>query len=211
MLITIFNIYFNYMDYIYIDESGELAKKSNYFVIGAIIVKDSKQLDRIINKTRRIYKKQLEESNEIKGTKTPDYIIKKALKRLNSIDYKTVIIVLDKQYKYKINFKNDYNYLYNILASELASEINIDSSTVIYIDKSKNKEEDINIFNKMFLASLNNFKDFSVKINHANSVNYKGLQVIDLIVWSVFQSVENNNNEFVVLIENKNIKRVYED
>lgn len=35
MLITIFNIYFNYMDYIYIDESGELAKKSNYFVIGA--------------------------------------------------------------------------------------------------------------------------------------------------------------------------------
>ena len=82
---------------------------------------------------------------------------------------------------------------------------------IIYIDKSKNKESDINIFNKIFLDKLNNFKGFHVKINHVNSVNYKGLQVIDLIVWSVFQSVEKNNNEFVALIENKNIKRIYED
>ena len=199
------------MDYIFIDESGDLGKKSNYFVIGAIIVKDSKQLNRIINKTRKKYKKQLEEANEIKGSKTPPHIIKKTLNRLNSIDYKTVIIVFDKQYKYKIDFKSNNNYLYNILASELACEININSSTVIYIDKSKNKESDINIFNKIFLDKLNNFKGFHVKINHVNSVNYKGLQVIDLIVWSVFQSVEKNNNEFVALIENKNIKRIYED
>ena len=96
-----------------------------------------------------INKKQLEEANEIKGTKTPPHI--------NSIDYKTVIIVFDKQYKYKIDFKSNNNYLYNILASELACEININSSTVIYIDKSKNKESDINIFNKIFLDKLNNF------------------------------------------------------
>ena len=39
------------MKYIYIDESGDLGDKylgSKYFVIGAIIVEDSKNLNRII-------------------------------------------------------------------------------------------------------------------------------------------------------------------
>ncbi len=47
------------MDYIYIDESGELAKQSDYFVFGAIITNNPKELDNIIKKTRKKYKKQL--------------------------------------------------------------------------------------------------------------------------------------------------------
>lgn len=199
------------MDYIYIDESGELAKKTNYFVIGAIIVDDFKKLDRLIRKVRRDYRKYLADSTEIKGTKVPSFIIKKILSRLNNIDYKAFVIVFDKQYKYKINFKDNYNYLYNILAVELANEISISSSTVVYVDKSKNKKEDIDNFNEMFLNGLNNFKDLPVDVNHVDSVSYKGLQVIDLIVWSVFQSVENNNCEFVDIIDNKIIKKVFED
>ena len=199
------------MDYIYIDESGELAKKTNYFIIGAIIVNDSKKLDRLIKKARRDYSKYLADSNEIKGTKVPPFIIKKILSRLNNIDYKAFVIVFDKQYKYKINFKGNYNYLYNVLSAELAAEINISSSTVVYVDKSKNKEDDINNFNEMFLDGLNNFKDWPVNVNHVNSVSYNGLQVIDLIVWSVFQSVENDNCEFVEIIDNVIIKRVFED
>ena len=199
------------MDYIFIDESGELAKKSKFFVIGAIIVNNSKKLDRIINKIRKNYKKQLQEANEIKGTKLPDYIIKKLLKKLNSIDFEVHVVILDKQFKYNIDFKNNYNYLYDIIASELAKELNISSSTIVYIDKSKNKEKDIINFNNMFLDNLNNFKKLPVTINHSNSVNYKGLQVIDIIVWSVFKSVEDNNSEFIDLIKNIHVKRVFED
>lgn len=47
------------MDYIYIDESGELAKQTKYFVIGAIIVKNPNTLDRLIKKARTIHKKEL--------------------------------------------------------------------------------------------------------------------------------------------------------
>ena len=42
------------MDYVYIDESGELAKQTKYFVIGAIIVKNPNILDRLIKKARII-------------------------------------------------------------------------------------------------------------------------------------------------------------
>lgn len=41
------------MDYIYIDESGELGKQTRYFVFGAIITNNPKELDSIIRKTRR--------------------------------------------------------------------------------------------------------------------------------------------------------------
>ena len=41
------------MDYVYIDESGDLGSDSDYLIMAAIIVDDSAKLDRIINKTRR--------------------------------------------------------------------------------------------------------------------------------------------------------------
>ena len=85
------------MDYIYIDESGELAKQSDYFVFGAIITNNPKELDNIIKKKRKKYKKQLGNSTEIKGYTTDDYIIKKILKKLNNTDYKVVGIILDKK------------------------------------------------------------------------------------------------------------------
>jgi len=47
------------MDYIYIDESGDLGKDSKYFIISAIISSNKTDLERIINKINRIFKKQL--------------------------------------------------------------------------------------------------------------------------------------------------------
>jgi hypothetical protein len=50
-----------------------------------------------------------------------------------------------------------------------------------------------------------------LKIKHVNSVNYKGLQVVDLISWSTFQAVERKNNEFIEIVENKSVKIICED
>lgn len=199
------------MDYIYIDESGELAKQSDYFVFGAIITNNPKELDNIIKKTRKKYKKQLGNSSEIKGYTTDDYIIKKILKKLNNTDCKVVGIILDKKNIYKIHHNYDYNILYDKIASELAQRINITNSTSIIVDKSKNKQEEINNFNKQFRSNLNNSKNYSVDIKHANSIHYTGLQMADIIAWSIFQRVERNNSEFIDLIQNKSIKRVFEE
>lgn len=199
------------MDYIYIDESGELGKQTNYFVFGAIITNNPKELDNLIKKTRKKYRKQLGNISEIKGYTTDDYIIKKILKKLNNADCRVVGIILDKKNIYKIPHNPDYNILYDTLASKLAKKINIDNSTYIIIDKCKNKQEEINNFNKLFLSNLNNSKNHSIDIKHANSIHYNGLQMADVIAWSIFQSVERNNDEFIDLIQNKSIKRVYEE
>lgn len=197
------------MDYIYIDESGDLGKDSKYFIISAIITSNKTDLERIINKINRIFKKQLRNSNEIKGNNTPNYIIKKILKRLENIDYEAVIIVFNKENKDKIKYSNN-NELYDIIASELAKMITIKQKTSIIIDKSKTKHSDIKLFDKHFIENLNNNLNFPIEISHLSSTNSKGLQIIDIISWSYFQKYEKNNEEFIKLIKNSNVKILFE-
>ena len=202
------------MSYIFIDESGDLGTKkssSKYFVIVGIKVDDVKKLDRAVNKVRKETKKNRISSNEIKGSNLPKDVKIKILQKLDNFDYEVFIIVFEKIYRYKVNDGYDNNKLYDILASELAKLININNSSTIFIDKSKNKDIEIINFNKKFIKNLHKYKKFPVRINHVNSMNYKGLQIADLIAWATFQNFEYGNCEFMDLIKNKEIKRVFED
>ena len=139
------------MEYIYIDESGDLGKGgSKYFIIAGIKVNNYRNLDRLINKSRRNNKKKIGKSNEIKGTTIPPEIKKKILKSLNKIDYESFIIVLNKKDRYKINYKNDNHLLYDILSSELAKLINISSSTEVYVDRTRRNKQKIANYNEIF-------------------------------------------------------------
>ena len=96
------------MSYIFIDESGDLGDKgSKYFVLAAIKVEDEKVLEKLIKKTRKNYKKDIGQSNEIKGSKTPPKVKKYILKKLNRHDYKVFILIFDKKNKYKFDFNQD--------------------------------------------------------------------------------------------------------
>lgn len=201
------------MSYIYIDESGDLGTKkasSKYFIMAAIKVENPKKLDNIIKKTRRDFKKKMLTSNEIKGGNLPYDLKIKILKKLKNIDYNVFIIVFDKENRYKLGYE-DNKKVYDILASKLAKLIDIDKPTFIFIDKSKNKQEEIDNFNELFLNKLNNIKKQPIKMEHADSMHYKGLQMADLISWSTFQNFENDNPKFLDIIKNKVIKLVCEN
>ena len=200
------------MKYIYIDESGDLGSKkssSGYFVLAGVMVSKPKKLDNLIKNTYRKHK-NIRDMNEIKGTTTPENVKKDILTRLNNIDYQAFIIVFDKQNMYKIDYDYNTNLLYDILASQLAKTITINEKTIIILDKTKNKNQ-IDDFNRVFNDKLINPKKYPVEIKHVNSVNYKGLQVADLISWSTFQAVERKNNEFIEIVENKSVKIICED
>ena len=80
---------------------------------------------------------------------------------------------------YKIDYDYNVNLLYDILASQLKT-IPINEKTIIILDKTKNKNQ-IDDFNRLFNDKIINPKNYPVEIKHVNSVNYKGLQVADLI------------------------------
>lgn len=201
------------MSYIYIDESGDLGTKkasSKYFVMASVKVENSKKLENIIKKTQRDFKKKMLTSNEVKGGNLPYELKIKILEKLKNMDYEVFIIVFDKENRYKIGY-GDNKKAYDILASRLAKLINIDKPTFIFIDKSKNKQEEIDNFNEFFLNNLNNIKKQPITIEHADSMHYKGLQMADLISWSTFQNFENDNPEFLDIIKNKVVKLVCEN
>jgi len=202
------------MSYIYIDESGDLGTKkfsSKYFVIVGVKVENPITLDRVINKTRRSVKKKLLTSNEIKGSNLPYELKLKIFKKLKNVNYETFILVFEKINRYKIGYGYDNKELYDILASELAKLITITNPTFIFIDKSKNKNYEILKFNQKFLENLINYKNQPITIEHVNSMHFKGLQIADLISWSIFQSFEHDNNEFSRLIKNKTIIELYKN
>ena len=58
---------------------------------------------------------------------------------------------------------------------------------------------------------LNNPKNYLVSIEHEDSSKHKGLQIVDLISWSAYQSIEHENYEFINMLENITIKKVFED
>ena len=79
------------MNYIFIDESGDLGESSKNILISAISVDEPTKLERIIKKTRRYHKKQIGKTNEIKGFNIPPKIIRRILKKLNKIDYEIYV------------------------------------------------------------------------------------------------------------------------
>ena len=134
------------MSYIYIDESGDLGNKYNsskYLVIAVIEVNDSKKLDRIITKVRRNSKKHIKTTNEIKGATLLKNLKKKILKKLNNLNNNIFIIAFNKDNRYKLKQKYKNNVLYDELSTELSKLMKITSPTFIFVDKSKNKKEDI--------------------------------------------------------------------
>jgi hypothetical protein len=200
------------MKYVFIDESGDLGSKhssSKYFVFAGIMVDNPKKLDNLIKNTYRKHK-NIREMNEVKGVHAPDEVILDILNRLNNMDYQAFITVFDKRNMYKINYDYNVNKLYDILASQLAKIIPINQKTIIFLDKAKNKNQ-IFDFNVLYDCKLDNVKKYPVEINHVNSVNYKGLQVADLISWSTYQAFENEKNEFINIVENKSVKIICED
>lgn len=200
------------MKYIYIDESGDLGdsySSSKYFVVGAIVVDNPNSLKKIIKKVRRSNRDLLRKDSEIKGSKTDKRVIQKILRKVNNIEYEVYAIYLDKQNMDKIPGFYNHHELYDEIASKLAEKIKITSSTCIIIDKSKFNQNYIERFNELFLSKLNNDSNHTVSILHGDSVNYKALQIADLISWSVFQKVEHKNSKYIDFIENKKICEVY--
>lgn len=196
------------MHYIFVDESGDLGRDSNVIVISGILIKNNPiHLENIIKKTRKTFRKQLNKSKEIKANETDKEIKKFILNKVNNPNSEIYAVVLFKKDIYKFIQNNNKNSLYNNIAKELAKLIPVDDHLEIRIDYSKNKSEQ-DIFNKLFIKHLNNPNNYKINIYHNYSENYKGLQVADVIAWSIFQKYENNNEEYEKIIKNKNIKRL---
>lgn len=193
------------MNYLYIDESGDLGLRgSNYLVIVALQIDDFKPLDRILKNMRRNkFKKELSKSNEIKANKSSVEIIKHMLKELNKVKNTQIYCTfLNKSYVYNQSLINDKNKLYDYVAADLGRRIIVDGHVEVRIDKSKGKQLLRDEFDDCFRKNLVKGSHLSqIKIYHSYSHSWSGLQFADILAWSYFQKYERGNDFYVDKIE----------
>jgi K+-sensing histidine kinase KdpD len=172
--------------------------------LAALITSDTKQLSRLVKKTRQRYKKELKNSNELKANNSSKEIREHILKKINKLtDIKIFFMVLDKTRMKSLYLKNNKHKQYNFVAGKLASYLPLKEQEVkIVIDRSKGRqllEQDFNNYFKTKLETKN--KPNKLSISHSYSQNWAGLQIVDFIAWSAFQKFERNNNEFIDIIK----------
>ena len=193
------------VNYIFIDESGDLGSQSKYLILSALVVKSPDKLDRIIKNMRRYkFKKHLVKFNEIKANRSSPELIKYMLTKLNDLnDAKVFFIILEKEKCHSDFLNSNKHKLYNFVAGKLATNINLDDGDVIVrIDKSKGKQVLRDDFNQYFERLLKeNSCVEKVKIHHSYSHAWAGLQFADVLSWSAFQKMEHSNSEYIDVLK----------
>ena len=194
------------LKYMYIDESGDLGfskNSSKVLVISALLVEDSKDLDRIIKNMRRNkFSRELRVATEIKANNSSPDLRKHMIHKLNRLpgaaNFNITFIKKHLTSEYLLNHKDK---LYNFVAGKLAVNINLyDCDLEIRIDKSKGKQLLRDDFNQYFEQLLRKDSDIGrLNIHHSYSHSFSGLQFADLLAWSVYQKEERDNPEYVNL------------
>jgi hypothetical protein len=193
---------------LFLDESGDLGiYGTKYFIISAIII-DNKEFIKLKKILKKIRNKSdlLKKSKEMKAIKMSNDLKKQILMRTNDINYEIHSIVMNKK---KFNNKSflinsNANFVYMDIVNELFNNKSFRKCQSFKLDNFvvKNLE---NIFQEKLIKNLGDEKD--ICLYFLDSSLTKGIQFVDLISWSIFQKIENNNSEFVKMIKNKlNIK-----
>jgi len=200
----------DYIDYVYIDESGDLGKYgSKYFTIAAIVVDNPIKLKRIIKKLRqRKLKKKIKELPEIKANNSNVIIREFVLKKVKEMDCKVFAIVVCKNNIFNYLFDTQ-NKLYNYLCWILLKTINLKSKKIIItLDKKHTNTLIRENFDKYIIDKLccspNNIK---LEIYHKPSYSVNELQVVDFIAWSINRKFNANDDYYYKIIEDKIINK----
>jgi len=193
-----------YINYIYIDESGDLGLRgSKYFSIAAVITDEPKILNRIIKKLRQTkLKKKIKQLPEIKANNSNRIIKEYVLKKVNSANCQIFAIVVDKS-KILSRLYEVKDKLYNYLCGILLDTIDIKyGKIIITIDKKHTNSlirEDFNNYIKKKIGC----KDIKVEIYHKPSYSSNELQVADFVVWSINRKFNTGDDYYYKIIEDK--------
>lgn len=200
------------MNYIYIDESGDLGmseKGSEYFIITAVKLSEKENIKflRIMKNIRKkILKKKLKNTSEIKFSNSTDQIRKKVLKKVIKLDLDIFSIVIKKELtndKLKNNLPILYNYLIKILLEKCLKEINNDK-LIICLDRCMSQKQRDNFeeyIKTQFFQLFERLPD--VKITHEYSHNNQGLLVTDFICGSFGYKYNQKDNKYTEMITKK--------
>jgi hypothetical protein len=201
------------MLYLYLDESGDLGfdfqnkYPSKYFTITILTFRGTDINRKFGYAVRKTLARRLNQKNhrkhivaELKGAHTTLSVKEYLYKQIQNLDFNIYAITLDKQkmLPYAENKMDLYNYAVKLVIDKIPPE-KIDSPQIEFIiDKSKDRTE-IAKFDEYIRQNVLARISLKVKLHiyHENSQKQKGLQIVDLFCWGIFQKYEHSNTAWL--------------
>ena len=193
---------------IYIDESGNLGARGDYFVIACTVPKQQKSIENFMKKAELKVKKQFPEfsmKREIKAGDSYPPIKEYYLRKLSEKDLDVYYVVARKSCIYS-NLKEDknllYSYLLHFVVLKIAKKENYNSINII-LDNRSIKTKSTNSFADYIKIKLIYELGLSCAINVRyveSSSNYM-VQVSDFIANAIWTKYEYNYSCFYDIIK----------
>lgn len=200
--------------HIYLDESGDLgfsSKASKYFVIAALLTKDSLRTEKCITKVRKErlptkYKK----IPELKYHNSDNIVRRRILQCIAKNDVEIAYVVLRKRQVFE-NLRNKPNILYNFLCGSLIGNIfrkyHINSRVDVIVDRSLtniNREAfDEYVSYRALMSKTEIFNLDLLEINHVDSTQNKCIQAVDFVVGAIARNYERDDPIFYKIIDDR--------
>jgi hypothetical protein len=194
------------MQYIYIDESGDLGfdftKKgtSRYFVVAAIVTESPKPLEKIVLEASKQFKKTFRKRHPgvFHATHESDGIRRMLCEGISSARCFIRGVYFDKRKN-----KQRGEGVYLKLLWKHIDLCNKDQVTLVISRRYTNRAQNIHLIEQLQSLAKDN-----VKIEVTIPTKEKILQLADLVSWVVFNKYENGNERWFNLIKDKIEKEI---
>ncbi|TAK89709.1 DUF3800 domain-containing protein [Patescibacteria group bacterium] len=177
------------MKYIYIDESGDIGRKSKYIVFAAVITENDRQLEKAVKKVWRA-KPQYHKKGRLHSVEVDDATRIRILSVISDLDITIKFHVFKKAASLPDQHKQYYAELSKFVANYVKDHI-------IIVERKDTLKKRNEIIHRCSLESI--FK----KVIFADPHNYKQLQAVDFIAWSYGRVIEQKDDSFYKIIEEK--------
>jgi hypothetical protein len=188
----------NKLEFLYMDESGDLGYKrgSRFFVIAVIKLSNRRELELCV---KRVRQKKLKKNppSELKAYKATDNVRFALLNHIAEQDIEIYTTIVEK-YSMSEKIMQRANDLYNQLACITISHCIRDNCIqLLLVDKRGD-----HVVRKAFDEYIRLFHG-GIKIEHLDSQEDKIMQVVDFVAWSIHRKYEMEDDRFYNLITKK--------
>ena len=190
------------------DETGDVGRapgSSRYLIVAIVLTRHPVPLRKAVVKTRKYLGKKLRNVPELKAWHTPKKVTKRLLRYIAELDVEIVAVVLDKQ---TFPAYPDPEEWYRLVCAEAVRHcverheylrLTLDRRYTTH--KLRSKLDD-RIFIQATKASGEPTLHF-FRIEHGDSVQEKGVQAADAVVWSLGQKYERGDDELYNIVKDK--------
>ena len=202
---------------VYIDESGNLGKRDNYFVLAAVVFRNEDSLikaKRVMRRQKvRISKESNNEIEEMKSNRLSPEQRKIVLSKMTAVDgmeifylvaYKPQVSLLKSGYSKNLI----YNYFAKLLTDMIFCKYN-DDFNIIFDQRSTTVKSQNSLIEyiTMNTFSIQGLIGKNISVKQKDSKSELGLQAADLFAGTIYNSYKRRDKHFISIIKSRSTQK----